>query len=746
MEIWGARPLLRCIAHSSFALFKNTPQRSFQTLVRCPLVASSSSQRCLFVSQPQRCHPFLFFPQASTVVRTLKSLSWEQQSACSESEGKQSRVFPVKAYFLCTDIDLKSLQAQYAFNVITPNSNATNIAVYTKNYPHIVEKHASSFLPEIKKDDYVVAEKPTLDAWVQGGIDSILPKNLSIDGIGTIGSVLGQRIALDYYIRQVNQMITELEDINCQIGTFTLRIRKLLQPVLNVSSRLDFLDHELLMLKCIWLTKANIATDAQKWECLSTKLHLTEIISSLDLSLLGAMNRAWKLKFILTEKMVKWKRLSNIYVLSMIIIISFRSGLEAGFGIESNCRYMVVSRYGSIVMFNVPDQEADVYLKIVEKHASSFLPEIKKDDYVVAEKPTLDAWVQGGIDSILPKNLSIDGIGTIGSVLGQRIALEYYIRQVNQMITELEDINCQIGTFTLRIRKLLQPVLNVSSRLDFLDHKLLMLKCIWLTKANIATDAQKWECLSTKLHLTEIISSLDLSLLRAMGLEAGFGIESNCRYMVVSRYGSIVMFNVPDQEADVYLKIVEKHASSFLPEIKKDDYVVAEKPTLDAWVQGGIDSILPKNLSIDGIGTIGSVLGQRIALEYYIRQVNQMITELEDINCQIMNTGTFTLRIRKLRQLVSNVNSMLDFLDHKLLILKRAHIATVAPECLSTRLRLTEIISGLNLSLQRAMSRAWKLKFILTDKMVELEELFHIIVLGMIIFCIVIDSFYYSFV
>jgi hypothetical protein len=38
---------------------------------------------------------------------------------------------------------------------------------------------------------------------MQGGLDYIMLRDLSIDGIRTIGSVLGQSIALDYYIHQV---------------------------------------------------------------------------------------------------------------------------------------------------------------------------------------------------------------------------------------------------------------------------------------------------------------------------------------------------------------------------------------------------------------------------------------------------------------------------------------------------------------------------------------------------------------
>ncbi|EOY18514.1 Nitrate excretion transporter 1, putative [Theobroma cacao] len=52
---------------------------------------------------------------------------------------------------------------------------------------------------------------------------------------------------------------------------------------------------------------------------------------------------------------------------------------------------MVVFQYGSLVIFNVREHEVDEYLKIVEKHASGLLPEMRKDAlfvtcYVVANK------------------------------------------------------------------------------------------------------------------------------------------------------------------------------------------------------------------------------------------------------------------------------------------------------------------------------------------------------------------------
>lgn len=45
----------------------------------------------------------------------------------------------------------------------------------------------------------------------------------------------------------------------------------------------------------------------------------------------------------------------------------------------NDCCFMVAFQYGSIVLFNVRDHEIDGYLKIVERHASGLLPEMRKD-------------------------------------------------------------------------------------------------------------------------------------------------------------------------------------------------------------------------------------------------------------------------------------------------------------------------------------------------------------------------------
>lgn len=47
--------------------------------------------------------------------------------------------------------------------------------------------------------------------------------------------------------------------------------------------------------------------------------------------------------------------------------------------IKSSCRYMVVFQYGSAVLFNIEDHEAVNYLETIRRHASGFLPEMRKD-------------------------------------------------------------------------------------------------------------------------------------------------------------------------------------------------------------------------------------------------------------------------------------------------------------------------------------------------------------------------------
>lgn len=158
----------------------------------------------------------------------------------------------------------------------------------------------------------------------------------------------------------------------------------------------------------------------------------------------------------------------------------------------------------------------------------------------------------------------------------------------------------------------------------------------------------------------------------------GIRVEENgscCRYMVVFQYGSAVLFNVEDHEVESYLEIVRRHASGLLPEMRKDDYAVKEKPLLGEDMQGGPDYIVLKYLDIDSIRIIGSVLGQSIALDYFVSQVDGMVEEFTNINRGMEKTGTFTMERKKLFQLVGKANSNLADVILKVGLFDRSEIA-----------------------------------------------------------------------
>lgn len=148
-------------------------------------------------------------------------------------------------------------------------------------------------------------------------------------------------------------------------------------------------------------------------------------------------------------------------------------------------------------------------------------------------------------------------------------------------------------------------------------------------------------------------------------------------YMVVFQYGSAVLFNIEDHEVKSYLDIIRRHASGVLEDqdTRKDDYVVKEKPLLNEDMQGGPDSIVLKNLDIDSIRIISSVLGQSIALDYIDSQVDGMVKEFTDINRVMEKTGTFTMDRKKLFQLVGKANSNLADVILKIGLFDRSEIA-----------------------------------------------------------------------
>ncbi|KAF9593025.1 hypothetical protein IFM89_019752 [Coptis chinensis] len=77
-----------------------------------------------------------------------------------------------------------------------------------------------SFPPLSVIIEYEVREKSTLHTWMRGGLDYIMLHHLDIDRIHIIGSVLGQSIALDYYVSQLHSSWEWLNEVGNYIVEF----------------------------------------------------------------------------------------------------------------------------------------------------------------------------------------------------------------------------------------------------------------------------------------------------------------------------------------------------------------------------------------------------------------------------------------------------------------------------------------------------------------------------------------------
>ncbi|KAI3833459.1 hypothetical protein MKX03_027203 [Papaver bracteatum] len=146
----------------------------------------------------------------------------------------------------------------------------------------------------------------------------------------------------------------------------------------------------------------------------------------------------------------------NNYAILRFTNTNSRNLLPVSFCSFYGYSYMVVFPYGSAIMFIMLDYEFGTYLKIIKRHASGLQPDTGKDcgdsfqhyiDYEVREKQDLPTWMQGGLNCILLQQLNMDGICTLGSILGQRVDLDYYSRMyssINYGFEERGSLSCWI--------------------------------------------------------------------------------------------------------------------------------------------------------------------------------------------------------------------------------------------------------------------------------------------------------------
>ncbi|KQK14464.1 hypothetical protein BRADI_1g16500v3 [Brachypodium distachyon] len=188
--------------------------------------------------------------------------AYYQEQLLEYAQEDQTRLVPVKAYFPCTSINLKSLQSQNSFNVIPPTSRATN---------YVVLRY------------YDVKGDPEVDG-----------------------------------------MVAEFTDINRgmeKTGTFTMERKKLFQLVGKANSNLADV-----ILKLGLFERSDIAWKnanyAQIWEFLRDEYELTQRFGNLDFKLKFVEHNIRFLQEILQNRKSDFLEWLIIILISVEILIS----------------------------------------------------------------------------------------------------------------------------------------------------------------------------------------------------------------------------------------------------------------------------------------------------------------------------------------------------------------------------------------------------------------------------------------
>lgn len=137
--------------------------------------------------------------------------------------------------------------------------------------------------------------------------------------------------------------------------------------------------------------------------------------------------------------------------------------------------------------------------------------------------------------------------------------------------------------------------------------------------------------------------------------------EAN-QYIAIFNYGSIVFFNVPENDHfDHFVKMKEQLNTPIAESLQHtEDYRVVvnkqlEKPSIIKATLTNIRSLDEKNLTV-----IGTVIAQSVALDYYAGEADKMLESFNQINKNIEDGDNFDMLDNKaLYKLIASNNAVI---------------------------------------------------------------------------------------
>ena len=116
------------------------------------------------------------------------------------------------------------------------------------------------------------------------------------------------------------------------------------------------------------------------------------------------------------------------------------------------------------------------------------------------------------------------------------------------------------------------------------------------------------------------------------------------RFVAIFRFGSIVLFNVSPKDAGFIVEQVKKHGSNPFARSfeRKEHFEVAVSPQMEQDAHVTSDFAMVKELNINNVAVISTIMAQTVAFDSYNDVVDEMLATFDEINSTVKKTGNFT--------------------------------------------------------------------------------------------------------
>ncbi len=162
-------------------------------------------------------------------------------------------------------------------------------------------------------------------------------------------------------------------------------------------------------------------------------------------------------------------------------------------------------------------------------------------------------------------------------------------------------------------------------------------------------------------------------------VDAFFHPQAQPRFIAIFRYGSIVFFNVNPKDAGRILDKIKDYSTDPIARSfeRKEHFEIAISPQMmvhDAHVTSDFATV--KELNINTVAVISTVMGQTVAFDSYNDVVDELLSTFDDVNSTVKKTGNFTdMQKETLFKVVAQNNSIFIDMIAKLGIKDRSDTA-----------------------------------------------------------------------